>query len=253
MKKGGKIPVLIGDWSEEEERLILATLDPVGQMYQRVESQYADLTSGLDKAGAEMARSLATAVEKIRPPKTSDDVSPPDEEVIPDTQTGDTWELGPHRLLCGDSTDEVAVAHVLAGVPALQIVDPPFDDTVRFWRSSKAAKRFDPAVLAASGCRTVEDGTRPFSVQEHAGGVLTGYGGMSWGKALVAMEIAMSLIAPGALVWDPCAGSGTSLIAAEKHGRVWRGMEAQPRWCDLIAKRFAEQCGGEPRRISGAA
>lgn len=123
-------------------------------------------------------------------------------------------------------------------------------DTVRMWRNDKlAAKKFDAEVLKASGCRTIQDGTRPFSVQEHAGGVLTGYGGMSWGKALVAMEIAMAYIARGDTVFDPCAGSGTSLIAAAKHGRKWRGMELQPKWCDLIAKRYEEQVGGTPQRI----
>lgn len=82
MKKGGKIPVLIGDWSEEEERLILATLDPVGQMYQRLESQYADLTSGLDKAGAEMAKSLEEAVQDLQPPaEDSGDIDLGDGEI----------------------------------------------------------------------------------------------------------------------------------------------------------------------------
>jgi DNA modification methylase len=66
---------------------------------------------------------------------------------------------------------------------------------------------------------------------------------MSWGKALVAMEIAMSYIGKGEAVWDPCAGSGTSLIAAEKHGRIWRGAELQTKWADLILKRWEEQTG----------
>lgn len=121
-------------------------------------------------------------------------------------------------------------------------------DTVRMWRSVAAVKRFDFTVLAACKCRTVKDGTRPFSVQEHAGGVLTGYGGMSWGKALVAMEIAMANIDAGELCWDPCAGSGTSLIAAEKHGRRWIGMENQPQWADLIVTRWEEFTGQKAKR-----
>lgn len=123
-------------------------------------------------------------------------------------------------------------------------------DVVRMWRGRDARKSFDSSVLKGSGCRTIADGTRPFSVQEHAGGVLTGYGGMSWGKALVAMEIAMSYIKAGQLVYDACAGSGTSLIAAAKHGRVWRGVENQPKWCDLIATRYRDQCGGTAERIA---
>lgn len=124
-------------------------------------------------------------------------------------------------------------------------------DVVRMWRSPEAAKSFDAKVLRASGCRTIEDGSRPFSVQEHAGGVLTGYGGMSWGKALVAMEIAMAYVSPGAVVWDACAGSGTSLIAAHKHGRTWRGCEMQPKWADLIVRRWQEHTGETAQRKSG--
>lgn len=121
-------------------------------------------------------------------------------------------------------------------------------DVVRMWRSDAANKSFDAAVLKQSGCRVIADGSRPFSVQEHAGGVLTGYGGMSWGKALVAMEIAMSYIDRDELVWDACAGSGTSLIAAHKHGRVWRGCENQPKWADLIVKRWQEATGQQAVR-----
>lgn len=116
-------------------------------------------------------------------------------------------------------------------------------DVVRMWRNDKAIKGFDAKALRESGCRTIEDGTRPFSVQEHAGGVLTGYGGMSWGKALVAMRMAMAYIAEAGTVFDPCAGSGTSLIAAHMHGRLWRGVEMQPQWADLIVKRWEEATG----------
>jgi hypothetical protein len=123
-------------------------------------------------------------------------------------------------------------------------------DCVRMWRSAAARKSFDANVLRASGCRTIEDGTRPFSVQEHAGGVLTGHGGMSWGKALIAMEIAMSTIDAGELVYDPCAGSGTSLIAADKHQRVWIGVENQPKWADLIVRRWEEKTGKTAQRIA---
>jgi len=44
--------------------------------------------------------------------------------------------------------------------------------------------------------------------------------------------------APGEIVLDPFAGSGTSAIAAEKHGRRAFMMETDPAYCDVIVKRW---------------
>ena len=54
-----------------------------------------------------------------------DEVPPLPEDPI--SRSGDLWLLGPHRLLCGDSTRAEDVARVLDGVkPHLMITDPPF-------------------------------------------------------------------------------------------------------------------------------
>lgn len=43
------------------------------------------------------------------------------------TKSGDTWILGGHRLVCGDSTDAFHVEQVLNGVkPHLMVTDPPY-------------------------------------------------------------------------------------------------------------------------------
>jgi DNA modification methylase len=45
----------------------------------------------------------------------------------PRSKLGDLWVLGDHRLLCGDSTDPVAVARLLDGAePRLLATDPPY-------------------------------------------------------------------------------------------------------------------------------
>ncbi len=49
----------------------------------------------------------------------------------------------------------------------------------------------------------------------------------------------------GMLVVDPFLGSGSTLIAAERTGRVCVGMELEPRYCDVIRRRWAEHQRGE--------
>ena len=46
------------------------------------------------------------------------------------------------------------------------------------------------------------------------------------------------------LVLDPFGGSGTTLIAAEQTGRRARLMEIDPRYCDVIRKRYEDFRGG---------
>jgi DNA modification methylase len=55
--------------------------------------------------------------------------------------------------------------------------------------------------------------------------------------ALFARPIENHLL-PGEVVYDPFAGSGTALIAAELTGRVCYAAEIDPRCCDLIRNRW---------------
>jgi hypothetical protein len=53
---------------------------------------------------------------------------------------------------------------------------------------------------------------------------------------------------PGAIVYDPFAGSGTCLIAAELHGRVCFAVELDPAWCDVIRHRYEQHQATRGRR-----
>ena len=46
------------------------------------------------------------------------------------------------------------------------------------------------------------------------------------------------------IVLDPFGGSGTTLIACEKIGRQARLIELDPRYCDVIVRRWQEFSGG---------
>ncbi len=55
----------------------------------------------------------------------------------------------------------------------------------------------------------------------------------------------------GDIVLDLFGGSGTTAIAAEKHGRHARLMELDPKYCDVIVKRWQEWTGKKATRSDG--
>jgi len=55
---------------------------------------------------------------------------------------------------------------------------------------------------------------------------------------------------PGDTVLDCFAGSGTTLIAAEKSGRVARLMELDPKYCDVVVRRWQDHGGKKAIRES---
>lgn len=61
---------------------------------------------------------------EIEEPKPIIEDNPP-EEVEPRTKLGDLWQLGDHRLICGDSTDVAVIDRLMDGVKA----DMVFTDT----------------------------------------------------------------------------------------------------------------------------
>jgi hypothetical protein len=55
---------------------------------------------------------------------------------------------------------------------------------------------------------------------------------------------------PGEIVYDPLLGSGTTLMAAEMYGRVCYGLEIEPKYVDLIVRRW-QDCTGRPATLEG--
>ena len=68
---------------------------------------------------------LAEVLDTVEGNTDPDDVPEVPEEPI--TKPGDLWILGNHRLLCGDSTDVLAVDRLMDGAAAgLLLTDPPY-------------------------------------------------------------------------------------------------------------------------------
>lgn len=80
---------------------------------------------GLDFDGFDFGFEMSEFEE----PQTIIEDEPPevDEENEPITQLGDIWQLGRHRLMCGDSTDALNYNHLTNGAKVdLVFTDPPY-------------------------------------------------------------------------------------------------------------------------------
>lgn len=128
------LPVLYVDLAEDEERLVLAAIDPIGGMAQtdqvQLDSLLAGLLTGDDGLDAFLAGLRSAPGEGSRDGLTDeDDVPPPGP--APVTQRGDVWCMGEHRLMCGDSTSQADVDRLMAGEKADMVwTDPPYNVAV---------------------------------------------------------------------------------------------------------------------------
>lgn len=262
-----------------------------------------------------------------------DDDDPLDLPSKPVSKPGEVYELGPHRLLCGDSTSPDSWSRVLKPDERLHIVwtDPPYgvdyvgktkealkiqndalneEQLLTLLRSSLGAALASCApgaawyVAAPAGPLFHTFGTvlKELGVWRHT---------LTWLKDVFVMgrcdyhykheplfygwepngrhywcgardlHTILDFERPkrstehptmkppeliqfclrnssktGQLVGDPFGGSGSTMIAAAREGRVSRLIELDPRYCDVIRRRwgrFAETGGVEPGRGALAA
>jgi DNA modification methylase len=120
-----ELPVMMADdWTEEQRREFIIK-DKVGfgeWNYEELANdwdaqQLADW--GLDIPGFEVERLEAE----------EDEFDVPEGGIETDIVLGDLFEIGQHRLLCGDSTDSDAVARLMDGKKAeLLFTSPPYSD-----------------------------------------------------------------------------------------------------------------------------
>lgn len=90
----------------------------------------------------------------LAPPKAQgeDMVSEPPEKPV--TKPGDLWELGPHRLLCGDSTDRGGVERLMGeAAPTTVFADPPYGVAYEAMRGGKAIANDGSAVDALAATK----------------------------------------------------------------------------------------------------
>lgn len=136
-----QVPVLVLDVDEAEAKKLLLTFDPLGAMAEANNEVLTELLAQVDFGGKAINEMLSGMLQDV--PKVGlvdDDEIPEQVETI--CKTGDLWQLGNHRLLCGDSTNEFP--HIL-GTDSINLVltDPPYGiNIVKGLGSANGAKPF---------------------------------------------------------------------------------------------------------------
>lgn len=226
----------------------------------------------LERMASELLSAAADGVEE------PEDVEPPAVSV---TRPGDRIELGRHVLVCGDSCDPSVMAAALAGRRYdVVVLDPPFehdrlyhlhDPTVLFGQAKHLRMvpdelwRFERVVdkVTAHRSATTQVGHRHAFVAQ-VGSVKKLPDDAGTYPSVITVEERpnhphekpVSLVVehltrwtpPWELVFDPFAGSGTTLLAAEHLGKACVCIEMDPARCDVIVARWEKLTGGEACR-----
>lgn len=126
------VPVLIGAWSEAQERQILSTLDPLAAMAvadkERLDALLRTVQTGSESVAKmleDVGRRAGCEWAKERDRVRQDEV--PEVPKVAVTKPGDLWVMGDCKLLCGDSTSPEDVKRLFGKERAgLCFTSPPY-------------------------------------------------------------------------------------------------------------------------------
>jgi len=132
-KGNGKVPVKYVDLSEEEEMVILATIDPIAAMAATDKDKLSEVFDVIQSDNEQVQQLLDDIAKKERIEREVDEdpgaqIDKADElQEKWQVERGQVWQIGNHRLMCGDSTSEEDVAALMDG-ESLSLVwtDPPY-------------------------------------------------------------------------------------------------------------------------------
>ena len=117
-----EVPVLVVDLDEAEAGQVLATLDPLAAMAEAnteaLSKLLQEVTVPIDLG--DLFPNLPGLLPEL--PPAPDDVVEPVADPI--TKRGDIWQLGRHRLMCGDSVEDFGLLGDVSG--GLVLTDPPY-------------------------------------------------------------------------------------------------------------------------------
>ena len=324
-----EVPVIFLDVLEDQARLLNLALNRIhGEWDQTMLARLlADLQA---ESGADLSlsgfgedeirtllRSLDAREKRARPEHFDLDIAFEQATRAPQTKRGNIWQLGEHRLLCGDSTDPAAVAPLTTDVTIrMAFTDPPYNVAYgEHGGQAKGARKrriandalspeafakfcrawattlFEAVTGACYVCMSTKEWPAVSRILAEAGGHWSDtiiwakdrhvlgradyqrrYEPLWYGwpdgamrhwcgdrdqtdiweiprpavsnlhptmKPLPLVERAIANSSePGDVVLDLFLGSGTTLIAAERTGRICHAVELDPHYCDVIVARW---------------
>ncbi len=316
------IECVVLDIDEQKEKALNIALNKVSGDWDK--PLLADLLKELDTVGFDVSLTgfdIAELNELFGEPDTKDDDFDTDtalEEIkIPITKTGDIWQLGKHRLICGDSTKIDDVAKLMNGIEAdLVLTDPPYnvdyqggtveklkiqndkmsdeqflqfliDAFARMYEFSKKGAAiyvfhadsegynfrtaFKLAGYQLRQCliwtkNAFVPGRQDYQWQHEPilygwkdGASHSWYGGRNQATVVkfdkpsrngehptmkplaLCGQFIMNSSKEGDIVLDTFGGSGSTLIASDQTGRTCYMAELDPKYCDVIVKRYIAQ------------
>jgi DNA modification methylase len=307
------------DWTRDQAKAFALADNRTAELASWDEMVLAAQVIELKEAGIKVEEFGFQTVEPEAPIDTTEDELPEPPE-IPVAKLGDIWQLGRHRVICGDSTDQATIDRLMQGDKAeLVFTDPPYrmeaEGGSNQWVGRSAAKvgesikdiiDFEPAAFLETlpsyfdkqmntyiFCNKdlIPDYLSWANTKKFAFNLLfwkkpnaLPLGGQHrpdveyllffrknaiWNNALPGvtysrcLEFGRDLSTPhptmkpldlitnelqissnkDGIVVDPFGGSGSTLIACEKTGRVCRTIELDPKYVDVIVKRWENLTG----------
>ena len=268
----------------------------------------ADEIPGLDLSSFDFDWGLPEITEEV----IEDEAPEVDEDADPIAKLGDIWQLGRHRLMCGDSTDKATVELLMDGKKAdMVFTDPPYnigyqgvsdkrtikndkmtdEDFVDFlenalmpcdtmyvccsWQYSHLFRQALENIGQKIKAMIVWDKVNPAQhldkyFKQHEiiwycgafGGEKTLRGDV-WQckrqkntvhptmKPIELIGMALQDQPKKKIVYDGFGGSGSTLIACEQLDRTCYMMELDPKYCDVIIKRYENLTGENAVLING--
>jgi len=127
-KKERSVPVSYVELTENEERIALATFDPLGALATTDNAILDALRRDIECMNEDLAQMLRpdSADELLGGNGKNEDAVPPMPVKII-TRPGDLWQLGEHRLLCGDCRDADDMKKLMGGKRInVAVTSPPY-------------------------------------------------------------------------------------------------------------------------------